>query len=152
MDLKQEIYKYLTTQQLMSLATLGNYPWPAIVYFIADTDLNLYFISHPDDLHCQNILQDNRVAITIFESNQPNSKDKIGIQYSGQVEVVNILEKVKWMVKLWNKLIAGKNGFRPRPQDLLKVGASRVYRVKPVRIKFFNQALFPQNDFKLMEF
>ena len=147
MDLKLIIYNYLQTQQLMSLTTLGTNPWPAIVYFIADQDLNLYFISHPHDLHCRNLEKEPRVGIAIYSSEQPNSGDKIGVQFSGSVKVVNNLEKVKWMLDLWKKLIAG-----PQPGDLLEVGGSRVYKVLPEKIKFFNTKLFPKNNFQILEF
>lgn len=97
MKIKEEIYNYLQTQQLMALATFGEeYPWPAIVYFIADEDLNLYFISHPDDQHSKNIEHNNHVAVAIFNSNQPNFDDKIGVQYFGTVKTVKNLKKVTW--------------------------------------------------------
>jgi len=137
-DLKFQIYNYLQTQKLMGISTFREMPWPAIVYYIVDEDLNLYFISHPDDEHCKNIEKNNKVACTIFDSNQENSKPKVGIQYSGEVEVLSNLEKVKWMVTLWKKLIAGKDGYRPEAEDLLKVGSSRVYKVSPKKIKFYN--------------
>jgi len=148
---KQEIYEYLQTQKLMGLATFGDIPWPAIVYYVVDKELNLYFISGPEDQHCKNILKNNKVACTIYDSAQPNSKPKIGIQYSGVVEVLNDLEKVKWMVKLWNKIIAGKDGFRPKPEDLLKMGDARVYKISPIRIKFYNSLKYKKEKYTLYE-
>lgn len=145
MDTKQEIYNYLQTQILMGLSTFGDsnsLPWPAIVYFIVDEDLNLYFISSKKAKHCQNIYENPKVTCTVFDSSQKNAGGKIGIQYSGQAEEVNSKEKVEWMIERWNHHIAGKDGWRPAPTELLGEGTSRVYQVAPVKIKFFNTKEF----------
>lgn len=152
MDIKKDLYSYLQTQFLMGLSTHGDEMWPAIVYYIADKDLNLYFISHPDDLHAKNITINPTVTCTIYDSTQVNSGDKIGIQYRGRVKVVNVLEKVKWMVKLWNKLIAGEKGFRPNPKDMLKAGGSRVYKITPQKIKFFNSKLYTGDHSQVIKY
>jgi len=152
MGTKEELYSYLQSQILMGLSTNGNSMWPAIVYFIADENLNLYFISHPRDEHAQNIEKNSTVTCTIFDSSQPNAGDKIGVQYRGSASVVNVIDKVKWMVKLWNKLIAGEKGYRPKAQDLLKVGESRVYKITPQKIKFFNSKLYAGNHSRIIEF
>lgn len=151
MNLQSEIYAYLQTQKLMALSTVGDEPWPAIVYYISDEELNLYFISHPDDIHSRNIAENNVVTGTIYDSSQNNAETKIGIQLRGQAEVVNTFDKVKWMVKLWNNIIAKENGFRPDPKDLLSAGKSRVYRVTPEKIKFYNEALFPEQKQQVLE-
>ena len=43
--IKDEIDKYLKTQRLMSVATFYKNPWIANVYYIHDSNLNLYFLS-----------------------------------------------------------------------------------------------------------
>lgn len=149
-DLQKNIFDYLQTQKLMSITSVGEHPWPAIVYFIANEDLELYFLSHPDDLHCQQIKNNPQVACAIYDSTQPNAAIKVGLQYYGEAEVVNVLEKVKWMIGLWNKIIAGEKGTKFNPTDLLAAGKSRIYRIKPKKIKFFNQELFPEEGSKSM--
>lgn len=143
--LKRQIFNYLKIQKLMTISTFGNEPWPAIVYFLHDQDLNLYFVSHPDDYHSKNIEINPKVACTIYDSTQPNWAQKKGIQLNGTVEVVNNLAKVTQMVKLWNKIIAKEEGVRFKPEQLLKAGSSRVYKVKPHMIKFFNEELYPDD-------
>ena len=50
--IKNEIDKYLKTQRLMSVATFYKNPWIANVYYIHDSDLNLYFLSKNWREHC----------------------------------------------------------------------------------------------------
>ncbi|MCK9369006.1 pyridoxamine 5'-phosphate oxidase family protein [Candidatus Dojkabacteria bacterium] len=143
-EIKEQIYKYLQTQILMSISTFGEYPWPAIVYYVVDKDLNLYFISGPGDQHCKNIKENNKVSCAIYNSSQVNEGSKVGIQYSGEVSEVNDLLQVKWMVKLWLKLISGKNGYKPKAEDLLNAKDARVYKVAPKKIKFYNSRDFKE--------
>ncbi len=51
MNLKKEIDTYLKSQRLMSIATYGDFPWIANVYYGHDPELNLYFLSK----HCKAI-------------------------------------------------------------------------------------------------
>ena len=50
--------------------TDGNEPWVSPVFFAADTNFNLYFISYNDSQHVINILKNQKVAVAIFDSNQ----------------------------------------------------------------------------------
>ena len=90
--------------------------------------------------------------MTIFDSSQANEGEKIGIQFSGNASEIKSIDKVRWMVNLWKKLISGEKGYRPEPQDLLKIGNSRVYKVAPKRIKFYNSKAFPKDKFKVVDF
>ena len=77
--IEKQIYKYLQTQILMSVSTSGkDIPWPAIVHFLTDEDLNLYFISNPKSQHCLNIEANPRTAIAIYDSTQSVGGEKIG--------------------------------------------------------------------------
>ncbi len=109
MNLKKEIDEYLKTQRLMSVATYGEYPWIANVYYVHDSDLNLYFLSKHWREHCKAIELNSKVAVAIADSSQPIYKPQIGLQISGTAAQVNIISSLKWMFKMWNKLIAGEN-------------------------------------------
>lgn len=135
----------------MTIATFGETPWPAIVYYLHDEDLNLYYVSHPEDIHTKNIMMNPYVACAIYDSSQPNSMEKKGIQLNGTVQVIGDISRINWMVKLWNKVIAGEEGVKFDPQKLNQMENSRVYRVKPKMIKFFNESLFPENNNRVLK-
>ena len=67
----------------MVVATYGSHPWIATVYYTLDQDLNIYFLSDPNTIHCRQIAKNPKVAITIADSPQrPTSKKKMVIKPS----------------------------------------------------------------------
>ena len=152
MDLKSEIDEYLKTQRLMAVATYGKSPWIANVYYVHDADLNLYFLSKHWREHCQAIEADNRVTAAIADSHQPIYKPQKGLQISGTAQPVNIISRLEWMFKMWNKLVAGREGEQlSDPIKFLDAGTSKIYKITPSRIKFFNTELWPKEQFKILE-
>jgi len=153
MNLKHEIDHYLKTQSLMSVATYGDIPWIANVYYVHDADLNLYFLSKNWREHCKAIEINNNVAVAIADSSQPIYRPQKGLQISGTAQSVNLVSSLQWMFKMWNKLIAGSKGEKlTDPKKFVDAGLSKVYKITPKRIKFFNTELWPKDQFKILEF
>ncbi len=137
----------------MSVATYGEYPWIANVYYVHDSDLNLYFLSKHWREHCKAIELNSKVAVAIADSSQPIYRPQIGLQISGTAAPVNIISSLKWMFKMWNKLIAEEKGEKlSDPKKFLDAGLSKVYKITPKRIKFFNTFLWPKDQFKILDF
>ncbi|WKZ24063.1 MAG: pyridoxamine 5'-phosphate oxidase family protein [Candidatus Dojkabacteria bacterium] len=153
MDLKQIIFDYLGTQRLMSVATFANdVPWIANVYFVHDNDLNLYFLSKKAREHCVALETNNKVAVAIADSHQPLRPPQLGIQLHGTAQRVNVLNQVKWMFAMWNKLIApNADEFLEDPKQFLQAGSSSIYKITPKRIKFFNTGLWPEEQCQVLE-
>jgi uncharacterized protein YhbP (UPF0306 family) len=152
MNLKKEIDNYLKTQKLMSVATYGEYPWIANVYYVHDSDLNLYFLSKHWREHCKAIDQNEKVAVAIADSSQPIYRPQKGLQISGTAAPVSVISSLQWMFKMWNKLIAGAKGEKlSDPKKFLDAGFSKVYKITPKRIKFFNTELWSKEQFKILE-
>ncbi|OGK15657.1 hypothetical protein A3H80_02195 [Candidatus Roizmanbacteria bacterium RIFCSPLOWO2_02_FULL_37_19] len=152
MNLKQEINKYLSTQKLMSVATYGEYPWIANVYYVHDANLNLYFLSKSWREHCQALAINNKVAIAIADSYQSIYEPQKGLQINGTAQPVHIISKLEWMFKMWNKLIAGSKGEQlVDPKKFLDAGVSTIYKITPKKIKFFNTELWPKEQFKVLD-
>ncbi|MBI3366174.1 hypothetical protein HY041_00915, partial [Candidatus Roizmanbacteria bacterium] len=117
-----------------------------------DSDLNLYFLSKHWREHCKAIEENNKVAVAIADSRQPIYKPQKGVQISGTAKSVSIISRLEWMLKMWNKLIAGSKGERlTDPKKFLDAGLSKVYKITPYRIKFFNTELWPKEQFKILE-
>ena len=151
MNLKQEIDNYLKSQRLMSVATYGDIPWIANVYYVHDKDLSLYFLSKHWREHCKAIDENEKVAVAIADSSQPIYKPQKGLQINGMAKSVNIISSLQWMFKMWNKLIAGAKGEKlSDPKKFLDAGLSKVYKITPKRIKFFNTELWPKDQFRIL--
>jgi uncharacterized protein len=87
-DLRQQVLDYLKNHNTMTLATCnGDTPWAATVFFASD-GLNLYFFSSPESRHCQNLVANGRVAVTVQEDYKDWRKIK-GVQLEGRVELVD---------------------------------------------------------------
>ena len=136
----------------MSVATYGDYPWIANLYFVHDENLNLYFLSSHWREHCEAIKKNNKVAVAITDSHQPFRSPQVGIQMHGTAKEVNMVTKLKWMFEMWNKLIAGDDGEKlTDPKKFLEAGRSKVYKITPKRIKFFNTGLWPEEQTKVLD-
>ena len=80
---KQHVLDFLKTNKLMQVATFGDFPWIVNVFYVFDDDLNLFFLSAENILHCRQIAQNEKVAVAIVDSHQ-NYSDKLkGLQMYG---------------------------------------------------------------------
>lgn len=139
----KELLKYLKSQRLMTLATsVNNKSWVCSVYYVIDSELNLYFVSPPESKHCQDILKNKAVACAIADSHTPNSAKKVGVQLTGIASQVRGWEKTKVLLKMWHKAAPGAEDVINTANMKNKVVSSRVYKVRPNLIKFFNQNLY----------
>lgn len=132
------IKKYLGQGRVMQIATVdGGNPWICTVYFVADDDQNLYWLSLPDRRHSQEIARHSRVAIAIpVKVEQP----VIGLQAEGTASVVTDTRRIADVMRLYagrynsgkdflDNFIAGKN------QHVL-------YQFTPESISLFDEVTF----------
>lgn len=143
---KQELAKYLKTQMLMTLATAAPNPWVATVYYAVDKDLNLYFVSPPASKHIKDIEKNNKVACAITDSHTKNSQKKVGIQMQATASLVKGWDRTKAILKIWHKSAPGAEDKINIKNMRGNVITSRVYQIKPTRIKFFNQRLYKETE------
>jgi uncharacterized protein YhbP (UPF0306 family) len=128
-NLKRQILDYLQNHNTMTLATSGgDVPWAATVFYASD-DLRLYFFSAPDSRHCQNLLANARVAVTVQEDYKDWREIK-GIQLEGKVTLVDgLLEKAKAMTIYARKY--------PEVVKLFSDPASGVFYKAFLKVKFY---------------
>lgn len=60
-------------------------PWCAPVQYVADDDLNLYFVSLPESRHMSHVKSNPSVAVAIFDSQQPPFTSR-GVQIEGTAD------------------------------------------------------------------
>lgn len=143
---KQHVLDFLKTQKLMSVATFGDFPWSASVYYTFDDDLNLYFLSSPTTLHCKHIVQNNKVAISIADSSQSVAQSKRGLQIWGECEQISESAKIIHALKMWKDFLGVINSELTYENMVKKVVSGRMYRIMPKRVKLFDQELFKDVD------
>lgn len=145
---KKQILNFLSSHRQMVVATSGDFPWIATVYYTFDDDLNLYFLSSPTTLHCKQIARNNKVAVAIAVSPQDINKPKRGLQISGIAEQLSEIDKVTQALKLWKQYLHVRD-----PKLTAKAVKNKMYKITPKRIKLFDQDLFqvPDGEEPIME-
>ena len=140
MDLKALITEYLNGNKHMQLATAKDgHPWICTVYFVADDDFNLYWMSARERQHSVEIINDSRVAVTVVR----DTERKQALQITGNAYEVddNDLEHA-------HELYEGK--FGPKDYDLDEIKqhkpTGRAYWVfKPTHISLWDEVNFPDS-------
>jgi len=87
--MNSEILIELLQVSTMTLATSsgGGEPHAAAVYFAADEELRLYFFSDPESQHGQDLVRDQRAAVSCYPQTQ-DWQDIRGVQMRGRVKGV----------------------------------------------------------------
>lgn len=143
---KKDVLEFLKDKKLMVLATYGDHPWIASVYYSFDKDLNLYFITAPSTIHGEHIEKNKKVAAAIVDSHQKPSDVKRGLQIYGVVEQVSGINKVNYALRLWKDFLNVQRpdiSFENMKKGLYK---GRIYKLKPIKIKLFDQEKFKVPD------
>jgi len=119
----------------MQLATVSDgRPWVATVYFVADDDMNLYWLSWPDRMHSSNIAAvSDAAAAVVVKADQP----VIGVQMAGEAQEVSDPVVVREMTE---KYIAKyRQGEQFYPAFLAGTNRHKMYRLSPTRVQLFDE-------------
>lgn len=144
--MRQQVLDFLAKYKLMSVATFGDFPWIASVYYTFDNDLNLYFLSSPSTLHCKQIEKNNSVAVSIADSHQEIAAMKVGLQVSGTAQRISGASKIMHALKVWKQSLGVEDPELSYENMIKRVIHGRMYKITPKRIKLFDQKLFPVED------
>lgn len=143
---KKDVLDFLATKKLMVLATYGEHPWIASVFYSFDKDLNLYFITTPSTIHGRQMEKNKKVAAAIVDSHQKPSDLKRGLQIYGVVESVSGINKINYALRLWKDFLNVQRpdiSFENMKKGLYK---GRMYKLVPKKIKLFDQEKFKVPD------
>lgn len=139
-DAKKLIKSYLQGDaRTMQLATVvGGKPWVATVYFVVDSDINIYWLSWPDRRHSQAIKEQSQVAAAIvIKIDQP----VIGVQLSGIANEVTDAMTVRKIMTLYVAKYNTGAGF----YEAFVAGTNRhhMYRLVPTELSLFDEVHCP---------
>jgi len=151
LQIKEDIFKFIKSNGIMSLATQSNKgPWVCTVYYGTDKDMNLYIVTDPNSIHGKDISKNNKIAFNIFDSHQKITKDKKGVQGSGVIEIVKGIVNVGRALYLWHKANPGveKN---ITIEKVKKLTDTKVFKITPKYLKFFNKVLYSPEEYGIWE-
>lgn len=80
-DFLEEILK--RNRYLVLSTTNGTEPWIAPLEYMIDDDLNFYFFSTEDSRHVRDIRENDRVAVTVFDQQQPEYSPDLSTRLNG---------------------------------------------------------------------
>lgn len=132
----------------MVIATNGEYPWIATVYYALDADLNFYFISDPKTLHGLHIGTNPHVALSISDSPQLPSSKKKGIQVYGVATQLKDEKEIQFGLELWRKALQVTSDAYTYEGMMKNVIQGRLYKITPKKIKYFNEELWEEGKEK----
>jgi uncharacterized pyridoxamine 5'-phosphate oxidase family protein len=131
--------QYLAEKQILQLATLHDLkPWISTVHFVADDDMNLYWLSLPTRRHSEDIARNPNVAVAVVvKADWPVA----GLQFEGTAKEVYDPHVVKVILQRYLAIYdRGKdfyeNFMAGRNQHIL-------YRFTPKRGQLFDEVNFP---------
>lgn len=138
-DAADFIKQYVGRASVMQLATAsGAQPWICSVYCVADSSLNIYWLSLPDRRHSLELAKNPQAAIAVaIKADQP----VVGFQAEGRAEVVNDPVIIKQIMQRYTEKHATgtdfyKNFIQGKNQHLL-------YRFVPKTFVLFDEVNFP---------
>ena len=87
-ELKERLQLFLNEHNTLTIATRNEQSiWAATVFYIADAEMNLYFLSSDRARHIQDIESHNEVAVTIYQD-VSDWQSIQGVQATGHVSHV----------------------------------------------------------------
>jgi uncharacterized protein YhbP (UPF0306 family) len=143
---KKDVIDFLDLHKLMTIATYGDHPWIASVFYSFDSELNLFFISNPLTLHGRQMRKNKMVAVAIADSHQKPSDVKKGLQIFGYIKEISGVNKINYALRHWKNFLNIKRpdiSFENMKKGLYK---GRIYKLIPKKIKLFDQEKFKVPD------
>src|ERR1700690_3804787 len=116
--------------------------WVSPVAYCFDNKYNFYFISLPNSKHAQNFLENDKITLAIFNSQQPFGEG-VGLQIEGVVEKVSLISLPKviatYATRSWpymnNKLTTYLSGIpkvlKDRTYTTYKIATTKVWMNDP---------------------
>jgi uncharacterized protein YhbP (UPF0306 family) len=140
---QRSVYRLLAENVLCSMASIAVEKRAHInaAYFAFSPDLNVYFFSHPNALHCRNILHNPSMALAIFSSDQTWGHPDRGLQLFGVCKAATRRE-ISMAEKLYSERFGEYTAWKSAlPPDSLGRDYS-FYRFIPAELKVFDEKEF----------
>lgn len=140
---KRSLFRILKENKLCSMATVSPDREAHIntAYFAYSHEPELFFVSYPDSIHCQNLLKNPSMAMTVFSSKQTWGRADTGVQLFGTCREAKgqlIRKAERTYAKRFPRLFEWKNRTTKEEGAFLL----RFFRFVPRNAKIFDEAEF----------
>ena len=135
-DSREIIRAFLETQSTMALATVNAERLPQIapLFFVADDQLNLYWLSAMQSRHSINLTAQQQVSATIYPSVW-QWNDIVGVQIEGQAEAISDDRMREQIMNLYLRK------FQLPPEFDALIAGSTLYRLRPRWIRWMDNSV-----------
>lgn len=149
-NILEHISQFLHTHNQMVIATQGEHPWIATVYYAIDDHLHFYFISNPKTLHSTHISSNPHIALSVSDAPQLPSSKKKGVQIFGTAKLLEDEHEITSGLELWRKALNITSDAYTYEGMKKNTIQGRLYTVIPKKIKYFNEELWEEGDEKML--
>lgn len=148
--IRQDIFKFLKRHGIMTLAAYSKELWVCTVYYGVDDQMNLYIVTNPSSKHGKYIANYPNVAFAIFDSHTKVTDQKEGLQGQGICTMIEKQEDVIRALKIWHQANPGIES-RITPEAVKKWPDTKLYKIRPTQIKFYNDKLYGKKEYALLD-
>jgi uncharacterized protein YhbP (UPF0306 family) len=140
---RKTLLRVLLKNPLCALSTVapGNRAHVSPVYFAYSQSLDVYFLSHPDSLHCRNLKGNSTMAIGVFQSPQEWGALDRGVQLFGSCREARGVEARK-AERAYAARFKPYAQWKKEPGPDEAPGEYRFYRFVTRRLKLFDEREF----------
>jgi uncharacterized protein YhbP (UPF0306 family) len=138
MNLRKLAVEIINNSLYLSLATsVNNDTWVTPLWYATDKDYNFYFVSDKNTKHVTHLIENQKVAFCIFDSNK-NPNNVTGLQVSAIAKEINLKEIPGAIKCIFSK--NGSEAFKEYSKDWNKVETysklanTRIYKLIPTNI------------------
>lgn len=137
-DLNKLAQQIVLTNNYMTIAStdLNGNPWASVVAYAFDNKYNFYFISMKTSKHAQQITQNNKIVVVIFDSRQL-LMDGVGLQIEGICNKVNFRELPKAIKTYFGRRYPFGSYFKEIKKfliNLIKIHQYEMYKFIPIQV------------------
>ena len=141
----EAIRHFIQSHFTLTLATAsGDLPWAAALYYVSDSDLNLYFISDPNARHVLDGLRSGTVAVAIHGAHQSWALIR-GVQMQARLAEIGPGDRGRveqlYLARFTDvgMIVRSPDG-ATQARIAEKFAGSVFYRVTPMRLRYIDNA------------
>lgn len=150
--LHASMVRILAVNTLCSIATRSQAGVVHIntTFFCFSSDLQLYFLSHPESVHCHNLHHVPQVALAVFDSHQPWGDPHTGLQLFGTASLTpwELTGQARSLYAArfprYAEFLRGAAGGQPAPSSFRTL---QFYRFVPERVQILDEWEFGDEVF-----
>ncbi|OGD09584.1 hypothetical protein A2397_02780 [Candidatus Amesbacteria bacterium RIFOXYB1_FULL_44_23] len=151
-QIRDDIAGFLKENGIMTLASCAdNQPWVCTLYYGIDESLNLYIVTGSDTEHGKQLTKNSKVAFNIFDSRQKITEPKRGVQGKGKMEIVKGVVEIGKALLLWHLANPGIESKITVADAIKKLSDTKIYKITPKYLKFFNKELYKPDEYGIVE-